>query len=104
MPYSASLKSIFDSIHLNNNILKPFTDSHIDYLYEWYCVHARFCPTYDKLASIIFIIAISANIYFYYMFDRNFKFGLYIAISKMTSNKETHLEYVKELEKVKSKK
>jgi hypothetical protein len=107
LKFPSSLKSIFKSVHLNNNIdlnLNPFTDNHIDYLYEWFCVYARFCPTFDKLASILFTISISANIFFYYMFDKNFKFGLKIAISKLTSSKKSHLEYVTALEKSRNKK
>jgi hypothetical protein len=106
LKFPASLKSIFDSIHLNNKIDiegKPFTDNHIDYLYEWFCVYPRFCPTFDKLASILFTISISANIFFYYMFDKNFKFGLKIAINKLISKKEKHLEYVKSLEESRAK-
>ena len=99
----ASIKSIFDSVHLNNNLIVPFADSHIDYLYEWFCVYARFCPTFDKLASILFTISISANIFFYYLFDYNFKFGFRIAINKLISNKEKHLEFVKSLEEIRAK-
>ena len=95
----ASLKSIFDSIHLNNKIYLTFTDSHFDYLYEWYCVYARYCPTYEKLTSNLFIISISTNIFFYYLFDNNFKFGLKIAYDKIISDKKSHLDYVKALEK-----
>ena len=106
LKFPASLKSIFDSVHLNNNINinnKPFTDNHIDYLYEWFCVYARFCPTFDKLASVFFTISISSNIFFYYLFDKNFKFGLKIAINKLISKKEKYLDYVKSLEESRTK-
>ena len=100
----ASLKSILDSIHLNNKVDLPFTSNHIDYLYEWYCIYARFCPTYEKFTSNLFMISISTNIFFYYWFDANFKFGLKIAYDKITSDKESHLEYIKWIEKIRSKK
>ena len=100
----SSLKSVFDSIHLNNDLVIPLANNQIDFLYEWYCVYARFCPTFDKLSSILFAISISSNLFFYYLFDRNFKFGLKIAFNKLISNRESHLDYVKKIEELRSKK
>ena len=99
----ASLKSVLDSIHLNIDFTKTFAYTHFDYLYQSFCLYARFCLTYDKLASILFIISISANISFYYLFDNNFKFGLKIAINRLITNKDSHLEYLRELENIKAK-
>ena len=59
---------------------------------------------FEKLSSILLILSISGIILFYYLFDKNFKFGLKIAISKLTSSKKSHLEFVTALEKSRNKK
>ena len=100
----STLKSIFDSIHLNDKLITTYTDSRINYLYEFYCIYARFCLTFDKFASILFTISILSNIFFYFLFDINLRFGFYIAYSKIFDDKESHLEYVNSLEKYKNKK
>lgn len=101
----ASVKSIIDSAHLNDNILEPFARNHINYLYEWFCVYSRICPTFDKFSSILFAMSISTNIFFYYLLDNNFRFGFNIAVNKLISNSnECHIEYVKALENARNKK
>ena len=90
----ASVKSIFDSIHLNNNSNNPIANSHIDHLYDKYCIASRYCTAFDKFSSILYVISISANILFYFLFDKQFKIGLKIALSKIISDKEEHCEYI----------
>jgi len=94
----ASAQSIFYSVHLDMNYLKTFTSKHIDYLYEFFCVYGRLCPMLEKLTGLLYILSISASILFHYVFDKRFKMGLKVAISKMFSSKRTHLEYLKVLE------
>ena len=87
------MSNILSVLSLKNTILQP------DVI--WYDYYSSI---FDKFASFLFIISISGIILFYYLFDKNFKFGLKIAISKLTSSKKSHLEYVAALEKSRTKK
>ena len=101
MKFPSLFKSIWDIV---NSLNSGFTFSHdrnIKYRQpaeKWYYFF------FAKLASILLIISISGIILFYYLFDKNFKYGLKIAISKLTSSKKSHLEYLTALEKSRNKK
>ena len=100
MKLSAMFRSVFDTVNIINS-LQPINNNHKRLNEKWYYLFPSF---FNKLAFILFIISISGIILFYYLFDKNFKFGLKIAISKLTSSKKCHLEYVEALEKSRTKK
>ena len=97
MKLPAMFKPIFDMSNIIYS-LRPY--SLIPHR-KWNYLYASI---FDKLASFLFIISTSVIIFFYYLFDKNFKFGLKIAISKLTSGEKSHLEYITVLEKSRNKK
>ena len=100
MKLPSMFKSIFNIANLFNSSLS-LRDKFIPPEDKWYY---SYFDCFEKLASILFIISISGIILFYYLFDKNFKFGLKIALSKLTSSEKSHLEYVTALERSRTKK
>ena len=96
MKLPAMLRPIFDMAILFNSTLGSNNSSRN--IEKWYYF------LYEKLPTILLILSISGIILFYYLFDKNFKFGLKIAISKLTSSEKSHLEYLTALEKSRTKK
>ena len=94
-------KSIFDMAYIIKTVVSHSRFSHTE---NWHYPFHLFSIIFDKFANILFIISLSSIIFFYYLFDKNFKFGLKIAISKLTSSEKSHLEYVEALEKSRNKK
>lgn len=97
------LKSIFDMVHVNGNLVnrESFGFSYYVLFYKWYCIYSRICPTYDdKLAFILFIISLLTNSFFFFLFDKNLKFGFRVAFSKLTSSKKSNNSIILRLLKI----
>lgn len=70
----------------------------ISLFFENFCLHARFCFMFTKLAETLFALSLSTAIFFFYSFDNKFALAIIITKSRLFSDRATHRKLLASLE------